>query len=118
MAVCALSICQCSFICSFQWIDIVYSCCSSFIADSQSSVSSAVRTEANVPPLIPSQPCRSSGLLQRKSSAVENGSVVKYSLPDVDGRSLSAAGRSMSAMQLPAGDLLVGPRHCGHSTDR
>jgi len=95
--------------------------CSSFIGESHLAVPLVpltVRTEAKAPLLMPSQPCRSSDLILRKPAADENGSVVKNGSAETDSRSLSAAGRSMSATVLPAGDLLLGPRHCGQSADR
>ena len=81
-------------------------------------MSSAIRTDARQHAQLPSQPCRSSDSLPRKPAAAENSLVMKNGFVDTDSRSLSAVGRSTSATVLPAGDLLLGTHHSGHSAER
>jgi len=73
---------------------------------------SSVKTEVEPQTEPPGQPCRLNGLPPVTAAAVKNVSA------DSNSRSLMSVGRCTSATALPAGDLLLGPRRSGHSTDR
>ena len=103
------------FFCMFISVgDYVY-ICSEFIGDSHlvaSVMSSSVKTEVGPHTVQSSQPCRLNGLPPRNSTSVKNG------FADNDSQSVRAVGHSTSATALPAGDLLLVPRHSRHSVDR